>query len=184
MTPNPDSDGRSQPRLSAMNEQLAAFELFDGVAPADVERLCSIASLQALQTGDYLFLLGEPADRVFVVLQGRLDVCLPLAFDGAMRDVAVETVGAGDALGWSAFVEPYRFTLSARAAEPSSVAAFPRQELWRVLDADPELGYHFSKRITELIGQRLLTFQALWARDLQRFLARSLATGSGEASPR
>lgn len=166
-----------------MNDQVAEFELFDGVAPADVARLCTIATTESLQTGEYLFLLGEPADRVFVVLQGRIDICLPLSFDGAMRDVAVETAGAGDALGWSMFVEPYRFTLSARAAEPSAVAAFPRQELWRVLDSDPKLGYAFSKRVAELIGQRLLTFQALWGRDLQRFLARSIASTVEEAPP-
>jgi hypothetical protein len=37
-----------------------------------------------------------------------------------------------------------------------------------VFDAAPAVGYRFVSRLAEVVGFRLLTFQALWVRELQR----------------
>jgi CRP-like cAMP-binding protein len=87
-----------------------------------------------------------------------------------VKDVPVESAAAGKALGWSALVRPYRFTLSARAAEPAEAIGFPRPELQQLFGAQPELGNRFLANLSELVGLRLLTFQALWVRELQRAL--------------
>lgn len=77
----------------------------------------------------------------------------------------------GSTLGWSALIKPYRFTLSARAAEPAKVAALTRPDLLRVLEADCRTGEKFMFHLAEIIGRRLLIIQALWARELQRAVA-------------
>lgn len=154
-----------------MQDPLGTSELFAGIDPKLQSPLFSIAHRQSLSKGDYLFLLGEQAERLYVVLEGKVEVCFPLSLGGAVKDVAVDTIEAGQALGLSALVKPYRFILSARAAEKSELAAFGRTELQRVLAADPRIGSAFLGRLADVLGRRLLTIQTLWGRELQRSLS-------------
>ena len=162
-----------------MDSLLKESELFEGLTDGEISPLETIARHRSLEAGEYLFLLGDNADRLYTVLKGKVEICLPLSFRGTMKDIAVESMDPGRALGWSAFVRPYRFTLSARAAEPTEVVAFVRGEMLRVFDAEPRLGHVFSRRIAEVIGQRLFKMQALWGRELQRTLEERLGPGSG-----
>lgn len=162
-----------------MQELPAHTELFDGLEAGSLRRLAAIGLSRTLEAGDYLFLLGDRADVLYVVARGQVDLCFPMTIGGVVKDIPVESVPAGKALGWSALVQPYRFTLSARAAEQSDVLGFPRSELLQVFDESPAVGYHVLGRIAEIVGFRLLTFQALWARQLQR----SILAESGQAHP-
>lgn len=158
-----------------MEAFLTQSELFEGLDERVVSRVVDVACPRSLRAGEYLFLLGDNADRVFVVRSGRVDTCFPVMLRGAMKDITVESKLPGDSLGWSALVKPYRFTMSARAAEPSEVIYFLRQELLSSLDEEPELGIEFSRRIAEVIGARLLKLQALWGRELQRSIENGMA---------
>ena len=153
-----------------MLEELSQAELFQGLSTDGVGRLLAIGRRRRLDAGQYLFLLGDSAEHLFVVVKGKVDLCLPVALRGVVKDVSVESLGPGKFLGWSAVVQPYRFTLSARAVEPSEVIGFPRAELLEVFASAPETGYRFFTKLSELVGIRLHTFQALWVRELQRAL--------------
>ncbi len=156
-----------------MHAGIRGAELFHTLHPDAVERLATIGRRLALRTGECLFFLGDSAQNVSVVTSGQLDLCLPVSFGGVTKDIVVETAGPGKTVGWSALVTPFRFTLSAKAREASEVIAFSRQELTQLFEADPETERVVLRRISELIGNRLTTFQALWARELQRRLERA-----------
>jgi CRP-like cAMP-binding protein len=166
-----------------MEEKLWRSELLDGLDKEGGRRILEIARPQGLRAGEYLFLLGEAADRLYVVVKGTVEICFPLALAGSVQDVSVESKEVGRVVGWSALVRPYRFTLSARAAEPSQVAAFPRRALLDVFDAEPRIGLAFTRRLAEVIGHRLLKMEALWARELQRAVAGGVGptVGAGPA---
>ena len=158
-----------------MNITLEQSELLAGLDESHVSRLLSLSSSQPLDTGEYLFQLGDDASRLYVVLEGRIDICFPFSLGGEMRDIAVESKSPGSAIGWSSFVKPNRFRLSARAAQPSVLATFERQDLQRLIDEDSRLGLAFIGRIAEIVGSRLLKIQALWARELQRSLPQGMS---------
>jgi len=147
---------------------LGECQLFQNLDEANLTRIEELAERRVLTAGERLFDLGSAADHVFVILDGTFEVCVPLSIHGAIREVAVTSEGAGTTLGWSAFVKPYRFRLSARAATAASVASFERTGLLRLIEQDPTFGCIVLSRIAEIISQRLLTVQALWARELQR----------------
>lgn len=169
-----------------MHEVFTHTELFHGFSLDDIWRLAAIGRTRDLDAGDYLFLLGDTAECVYVVASGTMELCLPMRVGGTVRDVRVETATAGRALGWSALVRPYRLTLSARAAEATTVIGFPRSELQVLFEAAPGLGTRFLANLAELVGVRLLTFQTLWVRELQHaVLAESglLTAGTTGADP-
>lgn len=151
-----------------MYDLLRRVELFEGLNGDGIRRLASICRTRTLEAGAYLFVLGDRADYLYVVAKGQVDLCFPMAIGGTVKDLPVESVGVGNALGWSALVKPYRFTLSARATELTEVLGFPRHELLQVFEAAPGVGCRLVLKLAELVGFRLVTFQALWARELQR----------------
>ena len=158
--------------------ELRQAAIFAELQDTEVARLLAVARSQQCHKGACLFLLGDHADRLFVVLSGKVELTFPLSFGGVVRDVPVELKTPGSALGWSALVKPHRFTLSARAAETSELAAFLRQDLLRVFEAEPRIGYVVMRHIAEVVGRRLLQVEALWARELQRAVTDSLAASA------
>jgi CRP-like cAMP-binding protein len=138
---------------------------------ANLTRIENLAVRRELKPGEKLFDLGTKADHVFVVLDGTIEICVPLSIQGAVREIALASESAGATLGWSAFVKPYRFRLSARAATAVSVASFERAALLGFIEDDPKFGCVVLSRIAEIISERLLTVQALWARELQRTIS-------------
>ncbi|MBI4518401.1 MAG: cyclic nucleotide-binding domain-containing protein [Deltaproteobacteria bacterium] len=156
-------------------EALCKAAIFGELHDTEAARLLAVARPQQCHKGECLFLLGDHADRLYVVLSGRIELTFPLSFGGVVRDVPVESKTAGSALGWSALVKPHRFTLSARAAETSELAAFVRHDLLRVFEEEPRIGCVVMRHIGEVVGRRLLQMQALWARELQRVVSDSLA---------
>jgi CRP/FNR family cyclic AMP-dependent transcriptional regulator len=158
---------------------LRTAPIFGELEDAEVARLLDVARPQHCHKGECLFLLGDHADRLYVVLTGKIELTFPLSFGGVVRDVPVESKAPGSALGWSALVKPHRFTLSARAEQTSELAAFLRQDLLRVFEAEPRIGYVVTRHVAEVVGRRLLQVQALWARELQRVVTDSLTATAG-----
>jgi CRP-like cAMP-binding protein len=156
--------------------ELRRAAIFSELGEAEAEQLLAIARSRHCHKGECLFLLGDHADRLYVVLSGKVELTFPLSFGGVVQDVPVESKAPGSALGWSALVKPHRFTLSARAAETSELATFLRQDLLRVFEAHPHIGHAVMRHIAEVVGRRLLQVQALWARELQRAVTDSLAS--------
>jgi CRP-like cAMP-binding protein len=154
-----------------MEVLLSRAGLFNGLRSEDISRIVAIGRPHHFSQGEYLFFLGDSADRLFVIAEGQVDLCFPMAVEKVVKDITIEVAGPGQTLGWSALVKPYRFTLSARAATTSHVVAFARQELLKFFADEPAIGYTVLTRISELVGIRLLQVQALWARELQRSLA-------------
>lgn len=151
-----------------MIEHLRRVTLFEGLGADAIQRLANVGRARVLRAGEYLFLLGDSANYICVVMKGQIDLCCPISAGGAVRDIAIETVGPGGTVGWSALVKPYRFTLSARAAEATELMAFSRHDLNEIFEADPDVRRVVLTGITQLVANRLSTFQALWARELQR----------------
>ena len=67
----------------------------------------------------------------------------------------METVGDDDALGWAALAPPHRWSVDARALEPSLLFAIDATCLRGKLDADPSFGYAFTRRMMNEIHERL-----------------------------
>ena len=94
---------------------LRKIDILEGLDEAQRSRLAAIARIQSCRKGEYVFLLGDAADRIYAVLSGRVVLCLPLSLGGVVEDVCVRSALPGETIGWSALVKPYRFTLSAKS---------------------------------------------------------------------
>jgi CRP-like cAMP-binding protein len=99
-----------------------------------------------------LFREGTPADRFFLIREGRI----ALEIDAPGRGpLTIETLQAGDVVGWSWLFEPYRWHLDGRAVSSTGLVAFDGACLRAKCEADHELGYALMQRFAECLIERL-----------------------------
>ncbi len=144
-------------------------ELLNGVSSAEAGQVLELGTRMVVPAGTSLFRLGDPADRLFLVERGRIKLTLPMSVRGREEDVFVEERAPGQAVGWSALIPPYRFTLTATAAlYDAQVIALPREALLKYFVANPAAGYKIALNLAVVVGHRLQLFQTMWLREMQR----------------
>ncbi len=143
-------------------------DLLNGLNQDEAAQVMALGSPVALRTGEVLFELGEVADRVFLVLRGRIALTLPMQIRGGEEDVLVEERLPGETLGWSGLIPPHRFTLKATAQTDGELIAFSRVALLEHFISHPEVGYSVTRNVAAVIGHRLGVFQTMWLRAMQR----------------
>jgi len=142
--------------------------LLQGLSPAEAEQVLALGSRVTVPSGGALFQLGDPADRLYFVERGRIRLSFPMLLQGHEEDVLFEELTAGETVGWSAMVPPYRFTLSATAPLETQLIALPREALCAFFEQSPEIGRKFGFNLLILVGQRLQLVQTMWMREIQR----------------
>jgi CRP-like cAMP-binding protein len=145
-------------------------DLLQGLDQAEAERVLALGKRMVLTTGAELFHLGDMADSIYLVSRGRLRLTLPMQVRHREEDVLVEERSAGQTVGWSALIPPYRFTLTACAPLETEVVALSREALDNYFASHPATGYAVSLNLSSVIGQRLQLFQAMWLREVQRMV--------------
>jgi CRP-like cAMP-binding protein len=144
-------------------------ELLNGLSPAEAEQVLKLGTRMRIPSGTSLFQLGDPADRLFLVERGRIKLTLPMRVRGRDEDVFVEERGPGQAVGWSALIPPYRFTLAATPhVHDAEVITLPREALLRYFAANPVAGHKIALNLAVVVGHRLQLFQTMWLREMQR----------------
>ncbi len=145
-------------------------DLLRGLTKEQMGSAMALGSHMRFASGDVLFHLGDPASSLFLIERGKVRLTLPMTVQGREEDIFVEERSAGQAVGWSALIPPYRFTLKATALLDTEVVSFDREALQTFFSENPDLGYLVSFNFAAVIGQRLQLFQAMWMREIQRLV--------------
>ena len=145
-------------------------ELLAGLNGAEADAILALGTPVRLSAGDVLFSLGEQAGAVYLVRSGRISLSLPMQIGGVTQDVFLEERLPGQALGWSALIPPYRFTLKAAAPLATDLLALPRARLLAHFEQRPQAGYLVALNIATIIGSRLQVVQAMWLRQMQQLV--------------
>jgi CRP-like cAMP-binding protein len=145
-------------------------ELLNGLSPAEVDRVLGLGNRMSLPSGASLFQMGDSAESLFLIVRGRIRLTLPIHVRGEEQDILIEERLTGQAVGWSALVPPYRFTLSATAPLETEVIALPRQVLAAFCEASPEIGYRIAVNLAVVVANRLQMVQAMWLREMQHLI--------------
>ncbi|MBI5835826.1 MAG: cyclic nucleotide-binding domain-containing protein [Candidatus Eisenbacteria bacterium] len=122
------------------------------ISPEHLSLITGCASNVRFETGSTLFREGDEATQFFVVREGRvaLDIFAP-----GRGPITIQTVAAGEVLGWSWLVPPYHWRFSARAVERTRAIALDGACLRSKCERDYALGYELLKRFTHIMSQRL-----------------------------
>ena len=138
--------------MKGVAELLADARFFDGLRPETVEIIAGCASNVQFGAGTLIFREGERADAFYLLRHGgvALETHSP-----ARGPLVIETIEAGDVLGWSWLFPPYRWHFDARAVTAVRATAFDGECLRGKCAADPALGYELISRFAQTLIERL-----------------------------
>ena len=135
------------------SDVIASLPIFQsGLRVDEIELLATRFYEEAVLAGSVLFPQGARADKLYVVLSGRLAIRFK-PYDGEILTVSEITVGG--VLGWSAALGRRTYTSSAVALEDSRLLSIRGQVLRRLCETHPKTGVVILERLAEVIAERL-----------------------------
>jgi len=119
--------------------------------PQHIEKLASMATRVRFERDQVIFREGDECGEFYLIMTGlvALEIAAP---DHVLR---VQTLSAGDELGWSAILMGRRKHFQARALERSEALAFDGGELLIACKQDAAFGYVLMHRLLGVVSERL-----------------------------
>ena len=135
-------------------EILRRYNLFAGMPLEAIKEIASYSTEITLESDTYLFQEGDPAEQLYLIISGGVDLQVTLN-DGSAEHADVEMIVPGEMLGWSALVEPFIFHLSAVTTTTTRVVEIDGDQLRAYLAQHPDWGYSIMQRVARIMGDRL-----------------------------
>lgn len=134
-------------------EILRRYPYFAGIDENSLRQLAMITDeKRRIPSGTRLFAEGEQVKHLGIVLGGEVNIQYLLG-NGEMR--TVDTLVGGDLLGFSALIEPYKYTGFATATQPTDLALVDAPKLRELCREDPRLGYQLTLEVAKMLAHRL-----------------------------
>jgi CRP/FNR family cyclic AMP-dependent transcriptional regulator len=121
-----------------------------GFRPHQIETLAKLASHVRFDTNHVLFREDDECSEFYLILSGL--VALEIAPPG--QTFRVDTLSAGDELGWSSILGRGRL-FQARALAPVEALSFDAAALRAMCEADTAFGYALMQRMLVVVADRL-----------------------------
>ncbi len=135
-----------------METRVSLHPFFAGMKRSQLALLIDCAIPVHFKKGLVIFRAGEIANRFYVLETGK--VVLESASKYG-KPVIVDTIGAGDLLGWSWMFPPYVWQFTARAVEETDAIYFYGAILRQYCERDSSLGFELLKRMSVVMNRRL-----------------------------
>jgi len=131
---------------------LIEHPFFDGMKQEHMDLLVGCASNARFEGGQFILREGEEANSFYLLRQGQaaLEIYTP-----GRGPLSIQTLGAGEVLGWSWLVPPYRWRFDARAIELTRAIALDGKCLRQKCEEDAELGFELLKRFSQVMVEHL-----------------------------
>ena len=143
--------------MNRPDADLAGLGALAGLSAVHRDLIIRAAVPVRLGRGDRLFREGTPAEGCWLIHDGC--VALDLSVPGRGQ-VVVQTLGAGDVLGWSWLIPPYEWHFGAVATRETSATKLDTGQLRRLADEDPRFGYALTLILFQACAQRLQATRA------------------------
>jgi CRP-like cAMP-binding protein len=138
--------------MDTIEAVLRDVPLFEGLSPDQLETIAGCGKNVQFPEGGLLFKDRDPAETFFVLRHGSVALETFVPTRGA---VVIETLEAGEVVGWSWLFAPYRWHFDARALSLVRATSFDGVCLRGKVESDPKLGYDLMSRFAQVMIRRL-----------------------------
>ena len=138
--------------MQGIETLLADVPVFSDLGARELETVAGCGRNVRFDAGQQLFREGDAADVFYVVRHGSVAV---ETFVPARGPMMIETIEAGEVIGWSWLFPPYRWHFDARALTQVRATSFDGACLRGKCDSDPALGYTLMSRFAQVLIERL-----------------------------
>jgi CRP-like cAMP-binding protein len=125
--------------------------IFEELNEDQIELLRPLFEDFSCQAGSVIFQQGEPADFLYLVIDGKVDMSFK-PYDGI--PITISHVGKGGFFGWSAVVGSDKYTSTAVAIEDIEAFRVHGSELRKLCQEHPEAGKDILERLADGVSSR------------------------------
>ena len=125
---------------------------FTDVGSDEIDQIFDIADQVSYSADQIVFKQGEPADRLYLIATGAIDLFGYLSGD---IERVMMTVREGGVVGTLAMFGQTERSFSARAAEDTTALAFDMTELSALIESNNQIGVRILRFLTGDIAERL-----------------------------
>jgi CRP/FNR family transcriptional regulator len=147
----------------AVEQAIESLPLYRRLKPDDRVKLAAVSALESFPRGSVVFLEGDGARSVHIVVSGRVKVA---KLTPAGREVILDMPGPGDPIGAVAAFEGFDYPATATATIDSVCLVTGRDAFFALLEAHPSLVrgllsgltlrlVQLTQRLAELSGGRI-----------------------------
>jgi len=139
-------------QIEPLGTRVALHPFLAGMKHSQLTLLTDCAVARHFNTGQMILREEEFANGFYLIETGRVALESEAGF---AESILIQTIGAGDLLGWSWMFPPYVWKFTARAIEPTTALFFYAAILREYCEKDHSLGYELLKRISAVMVKRL-----------------------------
>ena len=123
---------------------ISPVQLLNGMSQQAVHDFNAMMRITRRRRGEWIFLLGDPADSIYFLREGRIKITA-LSEDG--QEVLHEIIGPGEMFGDMSAILDIPRTTSAQALEASLLCKIRRKDFETLLSMYPELSFQLLKSV-------------------------------------
>ena len=138
--------------MTGFESMLVEQPFLKGLSENHIKILAECARDVSFEAGQCIIQEGKPADKFYIVSHGKVAIQVFAEGRGA---ITIETLQAGDVLGWSWLVEPYRWQFDAKAMALTRAISLDGNRIRNACEKNHDLGYELMKRFVDVIAKRL-----------------------------
>ncbi len=138
-------------------ERLRKYQLFSKQTSEMLKEIAMLAEEIHFKKDHVVFFEGEVANKLYIIEEGSIMLTMNLGKGGEQEISELSPLKKGEIAGWSAIVEPHLYKLGGAAGEDTLVIGFDGNSLRELFDDHPVAGYYFLKKLSEVIGHRLIS---------------------------
>lgn len=135
----------------ALLAALSKHPFAEAFTPQHIEKLTTLAKEVHFDRDQVVFHEGDESNDFYLIVKGRV----ALEIETPDHTLRVQTLTAGDELGWSAMLMARGKHFQARALEPTDALAFDGSALLDACHADPGFGFALMHRTLGVVAERL-----------------------------
>lgn len=126
-------------------------ELFQRIPSHVIDEIAEFSTEESYSVEQVIFREGAFADYLYILEDGQIALTLP-----GKEGITFAVDDAGSVFGWSALVEPRRYTATAECSIESTVIKIDGERLLRLFERHPNEGLMIMRRLAGVIGARLV----------------------------
>jgi CRP/FNR family cyclic AMP-dependent transcriptional regulator len=135
----------------ALQAMLRKHPFVEAFEPTHVEKLSRLAKDALFARDHVVFHEGDECSDFYLIVSGLI----ALEIEEPGQTLRVQTLSAGDELGWSALLMASGKQFQARALEPVEAIAFDGPALLGLCKEDPAFGFALMHRLLGVVAGRL-----------------------------
>jgi (2Fe-2S) ferredoxin len=143
------------------SDRIMEADVFDGLGEGQLASLRERIEELDFRKGERFFKEGDEATHLWIVKDGQVDVGFELPGRTATEVHTLSTIPAGKAFGWSCFVPPHKYRLSAYCSSATcTVLRLERESLLGCFEKDPAMGYKVMANLAGVVAERFNRLQS------------------------